>query len=110
MSEGRPHDHDGLLRHLAANVESIRDAVGDIQGQVEQLTQRVDRIEDRMATKDDVTFIRGDIERVELRLDLIDRAVTTRHDQFDLSLSRLRSAVYLLAKDQPEVLRLLGQE
>jgi hypothetical protein len=63
----------------------------------------------RMATKDDVTILRGDIQRVELRLDHIDRAVTTRQDQFDLSLSRLRSAVYLLAKDQPEIQRLLGE-
>jgi hypothetical protein len=67
------------------------------------------RIYERMATKDHITMIRGDIERVDLRLDGIERAVTLRMDTMDLSLSRLRSAVYLLAKDQPEIQKLLGQ-
>ena len=53
--------------------------------------------------------IRGDIERVQLRLDSIDRALRARLDQIESEMSRLRSVVYLLVKDRPEMLRLLGQ-
>lgn len=73
------------------------------------IESRVSDIESRMATKDDITMVREDIERLDLRLDGIDRSLTTRLDTMDLSISRLRSAVYLLAKDQPEILKLLGQ-
>jgi outer membrane protein TolC len=70
-----------------------------------------------MATKGDIarlgaeiTAARGDIERVHLRLDAIERALTSRLNQIESELSRLRSLVYLLVKDRPELLRLLGQE
>jgi hypothetical protein len=69
---------------------------------------RTSAIERRMATKDDITTVREDIERLDPRLDGIDRSLTIRLDTMDLSISRLRSAVYLLAKDQPELLKLLG--
>jgi hypothetical protein len=97
-----------ILRFLAASAESIRLRVEEMN---ERMATKDDiaRIYERMATKDHITMIRGDIERVDLRLDGIERAVTLRMDTMDLSLSRLRSAVYLLAKDQPEIQKLLGQ-
>ena len=73
-----------------------------------------------MATKDDLarvestlevrtTAIRGDIEQVHIRLDSIDRGVNTRMDRVETDISRLRSVLYLLVKDKPDMLRLLGQ-
>lgn len=84
---------DGNLSNfLAASVETIRD--------------RLDRLQEQMASG--FTAVRGDIERVHLRLDTLDRALTARLDQMDTEISRLRSVVYLLAKDRPELLRMLG--
>jgi hypothetical protein len=101
-------DNGEILRFLAASVESVRLKVDRIDESTTALERRTASIESRMATKDDVTLVRGDIERLDLRLDGIDRSLTIRLDTTDLSLSRLRSAVYLLAKDQPEILKLLG--
>ncbi|HJQ35078.1 MAG TPA: hypothetical protein VJ866_23205 [Pyrinomonadaceae bacterium] len=54
--------------------------------------------------------VRGDIEQAQLRLDSIEpRALRARMGQIETDLSRLRSAVYLLSKERPEILRLLGQ-
>jgi hypothetical protein len=47
-----------------------------------------------------------DEEQIHLRLDYIDRA---RLDQIEAEISRLRSVLYLLVKDKPGMLRLLGQ-
>jgi glycine cleavage system regulatory protein len=123
-------DNGEVLRFLAASVESVRlkvDRIDErteaiegrvaniegrvvtIEGRMATIEGRVATIESRMATKDDITMVRGDIERLDLRLDAIDRGLTIRLDTTDLSISRLRSAVYLLAKDQPEILKLLGQ-
>ena len=79
------------------------------------------RLEERMATKSELrrleekmeagfTAVRGDIERVSLRLDTIERALSTRLSQIETEVSRLRSVLYLLVKDQPELLRLLGSD
>ena len=70
------------------------------------------QLEERMTTKMDAGFaaVRGDIERIALRLDTIERALSTRLSQIETEVSRLRSVVYLLVKDQPELLRLLGTE
>jgi hypothetical protein len=115
-------DNSEILRFLAASVESVRlkvdriyertttieSRMATIEGRMATIEGRTASIESRMATKDDITLVRGDIERLDLRLDGIDRTLTIRLDTTDLSLSRLRSAVYLLAKDQPEILKLLG--
>jgi hypothetical protein len=55
-----------------------------------------------------VTAIRGDIERVHIRIDSVDRTLTTRLDGMDNQINGSRSVVYLIGKDQPDVLRLLG--
>jgi phage shock protein A len=66
-----------------------------------------------MATKNDLgrleTTMRGEFEQVHLRLDSIDRRVDTRIGQVETDVSRLRSVVYLLVKDKPDMLRLLGR-
>ena len=83
-------------------------------------------VKDQMATKDDLaaliiematkndlgrleTTMRGEFEQVHLRLDSIDRRVDTRIGQVETDVSRLRSVVYLLVKDKPDMLRLLGR-
>jgi hypothetical protein len=92
----------------------MRDEMGTMRG--EMRTMR-----DQMATKSDLrrleekteagfVAVRGDIERVALRLDTIERALSARLSLIEVEVSRLRSVVYLLVKDQPELLRLLGTE
>ena len=80
------------------------------------IAETVVTMRDQMATKSDIarlevetTAIRGDIEQVHLRLDAIERALSSRLGEIEAGLSRLRSVVYLLVKDKPEMLRLLGQ-
>lgn len=93
-------DRDNLLNFIASTVEGLRDQMNEMRQEV--------------VTKHDleiqVTAVRGDIERVDLRLDGIDHKLDNRLDQFETELSRLRSVVYLLAKDRPELLRLLGHQ
>ena len=97
--------------------ESLREQVSFLGGQVED-------VRDRMATKEElarletrlngkieveITAARGDIEQVHLRLDGIDRAVSSRISHVESEMSRMRSVLYLLVKDRPDMLRLLGQ-
>jgi hypothetical protein len=93
-------DDNNLLNFIAATVEAMRD----------QMATKSDiaRLEAKLEVE--TTAIRGDIERVHLRLDSIERALTARLSQLETEISRLRSVVYLLVKDRPELLRLLGQE
>ena len=98
MSNSLPNDDD-LLTFIAATIESMRD----------QMATKSDiaRLEDKIDVG--LTAVRGDIEQVHLRLDAIERALTARLGQIETEVSRLRSVVYLLVKDRPEMLRLLGQ-
>lgn len=91
-----------------------------LRDQVEYTGGQVETMRDQMATKSDIarleakievetTVIRGDIEQIQLRLDSIERALNARLGQIETEVSRLRSVVYLLIKDKPEMLRLLGQ-
>ena len=102
-------DLDSLREQMATkeDLADLRDQMATKE-EIASLEGRMTLLAGRMATKEDVTAIRGDIERVHLRLDGVDRTVTTRMDQVDNQISRLRSVVYLLGKDQPEILRLLG--
>lgn len=68
---------------------------------------RIDTLETRIDIK--LLAIRGDIEQVQVRLDSIDHALSGRMGMVESEVSRLRSVVYLLVKDRPEILRLLGQ-
>jgi hypothetical protein len=91
-------DHK-LLNFIAATVETMRD----------QMATKADiaRLESLMDTK--TTAIQGDIEQVHIRFDSLDRRLDTRVGQIETDVSRLRSVVYLLVKDKPDMLRLLGQ-
>ena len=92
-------NNDNLIGFIASTVETIREEVTTIRG--EMVTK---------ATFEATTIaIRGDIEQVQLRLDSIEHGVSSRFEHVEGEISRLRSAVYLLGKDRPEVLRLLGQ-
>lgn len=70
-------------------------------------------LREQMATKDDLsliaTTVHGDFEQVHFRFDTLEREMSTRFGQVETDISRLRSVVYLLVKDKPDMLRLLGQ-
>ncbi len=118
---------NNMLQFIASTVETLRDQVGTLRDQVaamdDQMVTKSElrRLEEHMATKSELrrleekieagfTAVRGDIERVALRLDTIERALSARLSQIETEVSRLRSVLYLLVKDQPELLRLLGTE
>ncbi len=65
-----------------------------------------------LATKNELsrleTTMHGEFEQVHLRLDSIDRTLSTRIGQVESEVSRLRSVLYWLVKDKPDMLRLLG--
>jgi hypothetical protein len=117
----RPSNGDELLSYIAGTVEAMRDEMATksdlaqmaTKSDLAQMATKYDlaQLENRLVNKieAEITAVRGDIERVDLRLDNIERTLSTRLDQLEAELSRLRSAVYLLAKDRPEILRLLGQ-
>jgi hypothetical protein len=95
-----------LINFIASTVETVRDQVEILRGQVEPMRKE-------MATKNDLnrleTTMHGEFEQVHLRLDSIDRSHANRMGQVESEVSRIRSVVYLLVKDKPEMLRLLGQ-
>ena len=97
-SVSQSNDHN-LIAFIASTVEKLRDDVAIMREQ--------------MATKDDLarlkTTLQGDIEQVQLRLDGIEHGMKSRFENVEGELSRLRSAIYILGRDRPEVLRLLGQ-
>jgi hypothetical protein len=97
-------DHK-LLQFLGATVESIRDRM-TTREDIASVRKEMTSLREEMVAS--FTVVRGDIERVQLRIDSVDRTMATRLDGMDNQISRLRSVVYLLGKDQPEVLRLLG--
>src|SRR5256714_12440263 len=113
--------NDNLIGFIAATVETLRDDVTTMRRQMAtrkdlarlegRFTGKLARLEGRFTEKLDVsiTSVRGDIEQVQLRLDSIEHGVSSRFEHVESEISRLRSAVYLLGKDRPEVLRLLGQ-
>jgi hypothetical protein len=116
---------------------ATKDNIVQLESRLETMRERMDTMHKEMATKEDLarvesslhaeiatkgdlarvessleaktTAIRGDIEQVHIRLDSLDRTVNTRVDQIETDVSRLRSVVYLLVKDKPDMLRLLGQ-
>lgn len=119
MSDQTP-ENNNLINFIAATVETMRDQMEKLRDQVVETNVQVIEIRGQMVTKSDiarleakleveVAAIRGDIEQVHLRLDSIERALRARLDQIETEVSRLRSVVYLLVKDKPELLRLLGQ-
>ena len=80
----------------------------------EDLAGLESRLRVEMATKNDLkrleTTMHGEFEQVHIRFDSMDRRVDTRMGQIETDVSRLRSVVYLLVKDKPDMLRLLGHQ
>jgi hypothetical protein len=119
------HDNN-LISFIAATVETMREQMATkedlvrVESRLETMRERMDSMEgqmatvkDQMATKDDLsrlaTTVRGDFEQVHFRFDTLERVMTTRFGQVETDISRLRSVLYLLVKDQPDMLRLLCQ-
>jgi len=121
--DGRLELADGRLDQIESRMATKEDLVR-LDSRLEFADDRLDKIESQMATRKDLarldgrlseqirvttTTIRGDIEQVQLRLDGIQHDISSRFGHVESELSRLRSAVYILGKDRPDVLRLLGQ-
>lgn len=112
MSEQRPEDNDKLLGFIASTVEMLRDQMATKSDLAAMATKSdLAAVEARLAAKieAETTAIRGDIEQVHVRLDSIERSLSTRLNQLEAEMSRMRSVLYLLVKDKPDILRLLGQ-
>jgi len=119
-------DLANLKDQMAMNFSNLEKTIESIEGQMAtkeelanldkrlaNLEKKVGAIDDQMATKDDLslvaTVVRGDFEQVHFRFDTLERVMSTRFGQVETDISRLRSVVYLLVKDKPDLLRLLGQ-
>jgi hypothetical protein len=100
---------DTMRDEMATKVELV--ALGGAMK--EDLARVESKLREEMATKNDLgrleTTMHGEFERVHIRLDSIDRGVDTRMGHLETDVSRLRSVLYLLVKDKPDMLRLLGQ-
>jgi len=109
---------DEMTTELAAVKDQMatKDELAAVKAQMatkDELRDGLAALRIEMATKNDLgrleTTMRGEFEQVHLRLDSIDRRVDTRIGQVETDVSRLRSVVYLLVKDKPDMLRLLGR-
>lgn len=104
---------DDLAR--MATKEDLARVESSLENLREQMATKEDlaALKDQMATKDDLsllaTTVRGDFEQVHFRFDTLERVMSTRFGQVETDISRLRSVLYLLVKDKPDMLRLLGQ-
>ena len=119
MSDQQPEENESLLNFIANNIEVMRDQIAEMRDQMatkddlagmatkDDLTRLETRLKEKIEVE--ITAVRGDIEQVHLRLDGIERAISSRLDHVEAEVSRLRSVVYLLVKDRPDMLRLLGQ-
>ena len=126
MNSEKPNDRDRTIEFIAATVESMREqmATKDDLAQLQRETKRdlaqlqretksdLAQLEQRVTRKLDagITAVRGDIERVAVRMDTLDRSVSLRSTAIQAEVSRIRSVVYLVVKDQPDLVRLLGNE
>ena len=101
---------------LAALRDELRSEMAtkaDLAAVRNELTNEIAAMKSEMATKNDLarleTTMHGEFEQVHIRFNSLDRRVDTRMGQIETDVSRLRSVVYLLVKDKPDMLRLLGQ-
>ena len=98
----QPEGNENLLNFIASTIEMIRDRMAT-KDDIARLDSKMDKLEV------ETTIIRGEVEQVHLRLDGIEKTLASRLDNVEAEMSRLRSVVYLLVKDKPDMLRLLGQ-
>jgi hypothetical protein len=103
MSNRQPEGNENLLNFIASTVEMILDRMAT--------KDELAKVEARLNAKIEVeiTSVRGDLEQVHLRLDGIEKAISSRIGHVEAEMSRMRSVLYLLVKDRPDMLRLLGQ-
>jgi hypothetical protein len=101
------------LARVESNVARVESNVARVESNVARLELNLDRVESQMATKDGLarleTTMHGEFERVHIRIDSLDRGMGSRMGLIETDVSRLRSVLYLLVKDKPDMLRLLGQ-
>lgn len=109
-------DEMAAMKDQMATKDELRDGLAALRSEMatkDELKDGLAALRIEMATKRDLgrleTTMRGEFEQVHLRLDSIDRRVDTRIGQVETDVSRLRSVVYLLVKDKPDMLRLLGR-
>src|SRR4051794_35548647 len=109
MSNQQPEENENLLDFIASTVEMIRDRMAT-KDDIARLDSRIDGLEAKVDKLDvTTTIIHGDVEQVQLRLDGIEKAISSRIGHVEAEMSRMRSVLYLLVKDRPDMLRLLGQ-
>lgn len=99
-------DMEARMEAMRAEMATKAELAG-VANDLSRVANNVSRLESSLDAK--TTAIRGDIEQVHMRLDSIDRGVNNRIGQVEVDVSRIRSVVYLLVKDKPEMLRMLGQ-
>jgi hypothetical protein len=91
---------------------ALRDEMAT-KGDLARVESNLVRVESQMATKDGLarleTTMHGEFEQVHIRIDSIDRVMGSRIGLIETDVSRMRSVLYLLVKDKPDMLRLLGQ-
>jgi hypothetical protein len=84
-----------------------------VESNLARVESNLARVESQMATKGGLarleTTMHGEFEQVHIRIDTIDRGIGSRMGLIETDVSRIRSVLYLLVKDKPDMLRLLGQ-
>jgi predicted nucleic acid-binding Zn-ribbon protein len=109
VSNQQPEENENLLNFIASTVEMIRDRMAT-KDDIARLDSKIDKLDGRADKLEvETTIIRGEVEQVHLRLDGIEKALSSRLNHIEAEMSRLRSVLYLLVKDRPDMLRLLGQ-
>jgi chromosome segregation ATPase len=97
------------VEFIGGEIESIRDRMAT-KDDIARLDSKIDKLDGRVDKLEvETTIIRGEVEQVHLRLDGIEKALSSRLNHIEAEMSRLRSVLYLLVKDRPDMLRLLGQ-
>jgi chromosome segregation ATPase len=98
------------LASVKDDLASVKDDLALVKEQMSTKTELA-AVKEQMVTKIDLleTTMHGEFEQVHLRLDSIDRSLSNRIGQVESEVSRLRSVIYWLVKDKPDMLRLLGQ-
>jgi len=94
------------------DLAAVKADIAEIKNQM-ATKDELANLKSEMASKNDLrrleTTMHGEFEQVHLRLDSLDGRVDNRMGQIETDVSRLRSVVYLLVKDRPDMLRLLGR-
>jgi len=100
------------LAAVKADIAGIKDDIAGVKSQM-ATKEELAALKSEMASKNDLrrleTTMHGEFEQVHIRLDSLDGRVDNRMGQIETDVSCLRSVVYLLVKDKPEMLRLLGR-